>query len=77
VGAGGVISNLTSVLPMLCYYYRGGGCVSNASSAFSVNPAQTPAAPTAGQLQPTCATATGSFRLQAILHPIPILSHQV
>jgi hypothetical protein len=35
-----------------------------------VNPAQTPAAPTAGTVtQPTCATATGSSRLQAILHP--------
>jgi hypothetical protein len=25
------------------------------------------------QLQPTCATATGSFKLQAIVHPITIL----
>jgi hypothetical protein len=33
----------------------------------------TPSAPTAGTVtQPTCATATGSFRLQVIAHPIPI-----
>jgi hypothetical protein len=65
VGAGGVISNLTSVLQH-SYCYRGGVCwlyfkcfggsCSNPSSSRE------------HYANPTCATATGSFRLQAILH---------
>ncbi|WP_417979574.1 beta strand repeat-containing protein, partial [Flavobacterium sp. GSP14] len=65
VVAGGVVSNLT---PNTSYTVTatvgGGGCTSNASSAFSVNPSQTPSAPTSGTVtQPTCSTATGSFQI--------------
>ena len=65
VGAGGVISNLT---PNTSYTATatvgGGGCTSNASSAFSISPSLSPAAPTAGTVtQPTCSTATGSFQI--------------
>jgi hypothetical protein len=55
------------------------GCISLVSSDIVVNaqPA-TPSNQSIGTVtQPTCSTATGSFRLQAILHPIPILSHRV
>jgi hypothetical protein len=41
-----------------------------------VNTSATQRLPAGTVTQPTCATATGSFRLQVIAHP-PILSHQV
>jgi hypothetical protein len=45
-------------------------------SSIVVNAQPATPAPTAGTVtQPTCAAATGSFRLQVIAHPIPILSH--
>ncbi|MFN7100110.1 MAG: beta strand repeat-containing protein, partial [Flavobacterium sp.] len=68
VGAGGAISNLT---PNTSYTVTStvgaGGCESNASSAFSVNPSQTPSAPVVGAItQPSCSAATGNVVLSGL-----------